>query len=378
MRIALVTPIFPHEPDQPSRGAGIGAVTLVRALLAVQPDLDIHVVHYRAPETLPPRTLGKPAFTLHCVAASSLARSAPTSRLMQAEVGRVLARLKPDVVHVRGTASMVDGAAWPAVLSVHGITEREVALSGIKGAAWRAALHRRREPPARARYRHIIAIVGHVEQALEGQLTGRVHYVPNSVGEEFFAAAGPRDGTAPLIVHAGDVCPIKNALCTVRAAGILKRQGVEFHLRLLGQHTHPAYAAEVQALVAELGLADRVDIPGRVSRAEMVEELRHARVLALPSFVEVAPLAIAEASAVGVPAVASPAGGNAEMVVDRYSGRIVSPRSPEGLAAALRPVLEDAALATTMGARARQIAERHRPQAVAAGTLQVYRDILES
>ncbi len=378
MRIALVTPIFPSEPDQPSRGAGIGAVTLVRALLAVQPDLDIHVLHYRAPQTEAPRQVDQPPFTLHCVKASSWARSAPSPALMQAEVGPVLARIRPDVVHVRGTASMVDGAAWPAVLSVHGITEREVALSGIRGAAWRAALHRRREPPSRARYRHIIAIVGHVEQALEGQLNGRVHYVPNSVGEEFFAAAGPRDDTAPLIVHAGDLCPIKNALCTVRAAGILARQGVDFRLRLLGQHTHPAYAEQVKALVAELGLIDRVDIPGRVSRAEMVQELSRARVLALPSFVEVAPLAIAEASAVGLPTVASPAGGNAEMVVDRYSGRIVSPRSPEGLAAALRPLLEDPALATLMGERARQIAERHRPAAVARGTLEVYRSMLES
>lgn len=377
MRIALVTPIFPDPPDAPSRGAGIGAVTLVRALLRLRPDLDIHVVHYRAPATLPPASFETPAFTVHRLRASAWARGAPTPALVQAEVARVLRRLRPDVVHVRGTASLVDGAAWPAVLSIHGITEREVALSGIRGAPVRAALHRLREPAARARYRHIISIVGHVEQALEGQLRGRIHYVPNSVGEEFFAAAAGREDTEPLILQAGDLCPIKNALCTVEAAGILARQGLPFRLHLVGQPTFPDYAARVKARVRELGIADRVEIPGRLGREQMVQALARARVLALPSFIEVAPLAIAEASAVGVPAVVSPAGGNAEMVVDRYSGRLVSPRSPEGLAAALAPLLQDAALATAWGARARQIAERHRPAAVAAGTLEVYRCIRE-
>lgn len=372
MRVAIVTPVFPSDLDQPSRGAGIGAVTLARALLAEAPDLDLHIVHYRAEATLPERRLGSPAMTVHTHAASKAARAAPTPALMQAEVARVLRRIQPDVVHVRGTASLVDGRAWPAVLSVHGITEREVALSGMKGARLRSQLHRLREPPARARYRHVIAIVGHVTQALDGQLTGRVHFVPNTVGDEFFAAAGDRTGTAPLIVHAGDVCPIKNAAGTVRAMAVLRRRGVDCRLRILGQVTYPDYGRQVQALVEELGLQDRVELPGRIGRGEMPGELSRARVLALPSFVEVAPLSIIEASAAGVPSVASPAGGNAELVFDRYAGRLCSPSSPESIADALQPYLEDEALATLHGRRAREIAERHRPAAVARGTLAVY------
>ncbi len=375
MRLVVVTPVFPAEPGEPSRGAGIGAVTLLLAMKRVCPDLDVHVLHYRAPRERPERTVGDPPITVHTVPGSAVARAAPSAALMRREVARILRRLQPDVVHVRGTASFVDGAAWPAVLSVHGITEREVQLSGMKGAAARAQLHRLREPPARARYKHVIAIVGHVRHALEGQLTGRLHFVPNCIDTAFFEAGGDRDRTAPLILQSGDICPIKNAAATVEAAGILARRGVDFRLRLLGKPTYPDYAAAVQARIDALDLRDRIDTPGRIGRAEMPATLAEGRVLALPSFVEMAPLAISEASAVGLPTVASPAGGCAELVVDRYAGRLVPPDNPDAIADALQPFLEDAALATTFGRRAREIAERHRPEAVARATLAVYEQV---
>ncbi len=376
MRLAIVTPVFPAEPGQPSRGAGIGAVTLLRALCAAAPDLDAHVVYYRAPADRPTRRLDDPPITVHTVAASRAARAAPTARLMQAEVAAVLDEIAPDVVHVRGTASLVDGRRWPAVLSVHGVTEREVAMSGMRAARLRAVVHRLREPQARSRYRHVIAIVGHMTQALEGQLTGRVHFVPNPIDPVFFEHGGDRDDTAPLIVQSGDICPIKNAAATVEAMGILARRGVPGRLRLLGKPTYPDYAAGIEARIRQLGIEDRVELAGRVGRQQMPAELSRARVLALPSYVEMAPLAISEASAVGLPAVVSPAGGNAELVVDRYSGRLVSPDSPQGIADALQPYLEDPALASLHGGRARQIAERHRPDAVAAATLRVYKAVL--
>ncbi|MCB9780214.1 MAG: glycosyltransferase family 4 protein [Alphaproteobacteria bacterium] len=378
MRVVLLTPVLPSEPGQPSRGAGIGAFTLAQALVRVDPGLDLHVVHFRAPKDRPTRTVGDPPFTVHTHQASKLARALPDPRMLQAEVERVLRPLQPDLVHVRGTASLLDGRRWPSVLSVHGVTEREVALGGLRGGRQRALLHQLREPRARARYAHMIAIVGHAVQALEGQLHARVHFVPNAVDPAFFDAGGPRDGTDPLIVHSGDICPIKNQLASVRALAVLARRGVPARLRLVGLRTHPDYAARLDALVAELGLQDRVELPGRIGREHMPAELAAARVLLLPSRVEMAPLAVSEASAVGVPAVVSPAGGNAELVVDRYSGRLCSAESPEGIADALQPYLQDAALATLHGGRAREIAERHRPDAIARATLDVYRAVLDA
>lgn len=377
MRVVLLTPVLPSEPGQPSRGAGIGAFTLAQALVRAQPDLDLHVVHFRAPRDRPTRTVGDPPFSVHTRSGSRLARALPDPRFLQAEVERVLRPIRPDLVHVRGTASLLDGRRWPSVLSVHGVTEREVALGGVRAGRQRALLHRLREPRARARYAHMIAIVGHAVQALEGQITGRVHFVPNAVDPAFYAAAGPRDHTEPLVVHSGDVCPIKNQHASVRALAVLAERGVPCRLRLVGLRTHPDYGERLDALVAELGLQDRVELPGRVDRAQMPAELAAARVLLLPSRVEMAPLAVSEASAVGVPSVVSPAGGNAELVVERYSGRLCSPDSPRGIADALEPYLRDPSLATLHGGRAREIAERHRPQAIARATLDVYRAVLE-
>ena len=202
-----------------------------------------------------------------------------------------------------------------------------------------------------------------------------MHFVPNCIDQAFFEAASTRAHTQPLILHSGDICPIKNAAASVRAVAVLAGRGVPCRLRLAGKVTHAEYGAQVDDLIERLGVGDRVERPGRIGRAEMPAELSAARVLVLPSYVEMAPLAISEASAVGVPAVVSPAGGNAELVVDRYSGRLVDPDDPEAIANALQPLLEDASLATVYGTRARGIAERHRPRFVASETLEVYRQV---
>ncbi len=322
MRLAMVTSVFPGELDQPGRGVGVGAVVLLRALARLCPDLEIHVVHHRAPRD-EVRVLGPPRVVLHRLRGGRLSRASPHPGPVRAEVARVLDAIAPDVIHVRGSAALVDGARRPAVLSVHGLPERELRFAGARLGAARAALHALREPPARRRYRHVIAIAGYVARALEGQIAGRVHFVPNPVDPRFLERPADPAANPPLVVQAGDIGPIKNAAATVRALAILRRRGVEARLRLLGLRAQPAYAARLDRLVAELGLADRVEAPGRVSRADMVEELRRARVLALPSFVEVAPLAIIEAAASGLPVVASPAGGSAELFVDGHSGRPV-------------------------------------------------------
>ncbi len=68
------------------------------------------------------------------------------------------------------------------------------------------------------------------------------------------------------------------------------------------------------------------------------------------------PTVIAEAMAMGVPAVSTTVAGVPEMITHEKSGLLVPPREPESLANALERLLQDPALAQQLGSAGRAVA----------------------
>jgi glycosyltransferase involved in cell wall biosynthesis len=105
-----------------------------------------------------------------------------------------------------------------------------------------------------------------------------------------------------------------------------------------------------------LGIAEAVKFTGWVGPSGKRALLEHAAVFALPSYEEALPVSLAEAMSAGVPVVATPVGGIAEVVVDRASGLLVAPGDTAGLERALTRLLVEPALAARLGAAARETA----------------------
>lgn len=104
-----------------------------------------------------------------------------------------------------------------------------------------------------------------------------------------------------------------------------------------------------------------------------------ADVMVLPSLSEGSPNVLLESMAVGVPAVATHAGGIPEIVRDRESALLVPPRSPALLAAAIEELLSKPDLRASLTAAARAvIAEKHSPEARARALLGVYNSVCAS
>jgi glycosyltransferase involved in cell wall biosynthesis len=114
--------------------------------------------------------------------------------------------------------------------------------------------------------------------------------------------------------------------------------------------------AALEALAAELGVADRVTFLGR--RDDIPQLLAVADVFALPSFYEGSSLALLEAMAARRALVSSAIGGTDELIDDGEDGLLVPPGDAVALAAALRRLLGDEELRERLGARARQRVER--------------------
>jgi glycosyltransferase involved in cell wall biosynthesis len=93
--------------------------------------------------------------------------------------------------------------------------------------------------------------------------------------------------------------------------------------------------------IRELGLGDRVELLGSVSRDEALRYLAGARAAVLSSAWENLPHAAVEALSVGTPVVSTAVGGVPEVVRDEENGLLVPAGDAQALAGALRRMLDD-------------------------------------
>ena len=110
---------------------------------------------------------------------------------------------------------------------------------------------------------------------------------------------------------------------------------------------------ELEAIVAERGLDDRVRFLGALPRDQVLAHLAGARAAVLSSAWENLPHAAVEALSVGTPVVSTAVGGVPEVVHDRENGLLVPRNDPTALAAALREILHDDELRATLAAAAK-------------------------
>ena len=113
--------------------------------------------------------------------------------------------------------------------------------------------------------------------------------------------------------------------------------------------------AALEDRVATLGLRDRVRFPGRLSHAEVVSMLADLDVFVMPSRREAWGVAAAEASASGLPVIATRVGGIPEIVVDGETGILVPPDDADALALALARVIADPGLRARLGVAGRRL-----------------------
>lgn len=123
------------------------------------------------------------------------------------------------------------------------------------------------------------------------------------------------------------------------------------------------------------GLEDHIRFPG--FREDLPDLLPCLDILVHPALKEGLGIILLQASAAGLPIVASRAGGVPEAVEDGETGILVPPADPGALAQALSTLLENPEKARAMGAAGRiRVRERFSVERMVAGNLAVYREVL--
>ncbi|MGI8593959.1 MAG: glycosyltransferase [Solirubrobacteraceae bacterium] len=173
-------------------------------------------------------------------------------------------------------------------------------------------------------------------------------------GEE--RGGGEAAGSPPTLVTVGHLVARKRHADVVRALAALRPRHPDLRYVIVGDG--PEREA-IRRLAEQEGVADRVELRGELPHEAAVREARAGTVFVLPSVDEAFGVAYVEAMAGGVPAVGSQGEDGPEELVAAGGGvRLVLPRDPPALAAALDGLLSDDDARRELGHQARATVER--------------------
>lgn len=157
--------------------------------------------------------------------------------------------------------------------------------------------------------------------------------------------------------------PLKGFHIMLEAAGIIKKQYPSFQIRVLGRsiennlnsYLHDsAYQRYLRELINRYDLWENISWLGNLKEEEMVEEYLKCNVFVCSSSIENSSNSISEAMLLGVPIVASDAGGVKSLMNDKQEGFLYQSDAPYLLAYDVIKMFENPSLAIELGNKARE------------------------
>jgi sugar transferase (PEP-CTERM/EpsH1 system associated) len=296
-------------------------------------------------------------------------RKPPGQGLWQASrMVRILRDLQPAIVHTRNLAAleMMLPAAWARVpVRIHG--EHGWDTSDPDGASRKYRLIRRIYRPF---VHHYIALSRHLERYLVDHVgipSGRIAQVYNGVDTvRFQAAVAGRmsivgspftQSEAWVVGTVGRLQAIKDqvllARAFVRALELAPHAKSRMRLVLAGEGP---LRPHVEQVLREGNATNLAWLAGE--RDDVADFMRGLDAFVLPSLAEGISNTILEAMATALPIVATNVGGNAELLEDRVTGRLVPARNVDTMATALLEDFNDPTKARERGRLARADVER--------------------
>lgn len=203
----------------------------------------------------------------------------------------------------------------------------------------------------------VVTVSRYNERHLQTVLPGtQVQYIPNGV-----ACRGwqPRPPDGPVLCVARLV-PKKGIDTLIRAIGLLGRSGEVSAPRLEVVGGGPLLD-ELRALVAELGLGDRVRLLGPLPSPSVHDAFQRCSMAALACRVaedgdrDGMPTVLLEAMARGLPVISTDVAGIPELVQHDRTGLLVAPDDPKALAEAIDRMWRSPELADRLGREARRL-----------------------
>lgn len=180
------------------------------------------------------------------------------------------------------------------------------------------------------------------------------------------------------IVSIGRISPSKGYEYLIEGFKKVVRQNPYLKLKIVGSpdKTKMDYFQHLKTLVNRFSLNHNVEFSG--FRQDVENVLGEAKIAISASVIDEAfPRAVLEASACGIPVIATEVGGVSEIIENEVNGIMVEPKNSEAIAKAIMKLTADTALADTMAKKAREKIEKmYSMEKSLQETAQVYKQAL--
>jgi len=358
-RVLIGADTFPPNIN----GASFFAERLARGLAGR--GHDVHVVCPSADG--PARTEQRDGYTVHRIRSRAIPFHGEyrfcTPGGAREAVGPLLDRLRPEVVHVqahfgvgRALLEAAAGRGIPGMATNHFMPDNLLGYTpfprrvkeAITRWAWRDLVRVYRDA------RMVTTPTPRAAEVLAGiGLDRPVQVVSCGIDLAHYAAPAVRPADGPMsVLFVGRLDAEKNIDQLLRALAPLP------HVRadLVGDGTR---RRDLEALAADLDVADRVTFHGFVSDAELVHRYAEADVFCMPGTAELQSLATMEAMAAGLPVIAADALALPHLVHHGVNGYLFEPGAITSVSRWIADLAADPAARVRMGAESRAIVAHH-------------------
>ena len=378
MHVAMFSDYYP-----PHLGGGVEKVVyeLSRGLSMTGASVDVFTL----------QTAGGPCLEqaggvrVHRIPAMQLTRliglqSAASPKLVTYAVNQLM-RLRPDVIHVHNRfffTSLIAAAAAkalniPLVTTLHLGSVDELPLPQRLPVLAYERIFGRTIIQASEQLIAVSQAVADYTRRL-GASPEKTRVQPNAVDTNAFRPSASKAQRPPRVAFVGRLIQNKGPHYLMAAIPQMLAHRPDTEFWFIGDG--PMRAC-LEQTAQNLGVAPNVRFLG--VREDVAALLADSDIFVRPSLMEGMPLTVLEAMACGLPVVATPVGGTAELVIEGETGLLVPPRNVEALAGALQRLIDSPALRAQLGANGRRLVEAdYGWQRVSRDTLAVYEDVLQA
>jgi glycosyltransferase involved in cell wall biosynthesis len=261
-------------------------------------------------------------------------------------VGRYLRQLGVSHVHASfsATVALITSRIFPVTMSfgvygfgeLHNPSESQLA-ERLRGALFVRSISRHGR--------------GQLMLSCDREEWSKLVYVPLGIDATEFAPGPPRKESSQLnILCVGRLAPEKGQGLLLEAIAMLKAQGVNTYLRLVGDGPDRKW---LENRAAQLGIASAVEFTGWINQDRLMAVYGETDVFALPSLAEGIPMVLMEAMAMQIPCVAPCITGIPELIEHGADGMLFAAADLEDLTRKIRSLADSPELRLQMGRQAR-------------------------
>jgi glycosyltransferase involved in cell wall biosynthesis len=167
-----------------------------------------------------------------------------------------------------------------------------------------------------------------------------------------------RQQLQPYLVWLRSFHSMYNPSLAPKALARLVESFPDISLAMIGPDRGDGSLQAMQQLATELGVAHRIGLPGKITKAEVNDWMSRGDIFLNTTNVDNTPVSVLEAMACGLCVVSTNVGGIPYLLEHEHDGLLVPPDDPAAVTTAVRRLLTEPDLAERLSRNARQKAEQ--------------------